>query len=86
VIPHELSGLPAGWTADSWGANAVVVRCPDVGYVTIDYARRGYRDGVSTFGRLDSTITYTGRGWRAALESDAIARLSSFAADRAARS
>jgi hypothetical protein len=45
------------------------------GLVTVDYKQRGYRVGMMFRGPLDSQKPYTGRGWRARLEKDAVAHL-----------
>lgn len=71
----ELHGvhLMAGWTyevldGDGW----VTIRCPEGGAVTVDFNKRGFRGGVSTHGRMVSTATYAGRGWKQALVANAV--------------
>jgi hypothetical protein len=45
------------------------------GMVTVDYEARVFRLGMSRHGRVNSTKTYAGRGWRLAIEQDATACL-----------
>ena len=73
-----LRGLPDGWTVEHRDGYAVL-RHPSAmgGYITVDWDCRGFRGGYSTAGRLTSTKTYRGRGWREALVRDAVAWLSS---------
>lgn len=71
-----MSELPDGWTSDPDGENHMILRHPEVGYVTIDWERRGFRSGVSRIGNMVSTKTYAGRGWRQQLQADAVSWLS----------
>ncbi len=34
------------------------------GYVTVDFAARGFRYGICTLGPLDNTESFSGRGWK----------------------
>lgn len=73
--------LPPGWTSEGRDKRHTVLRCPEVGYVTIDWGRgdwystRGYRSGISTTGPLTNKTNYEGRGWKKRLLADAIAHL-----------
>ena len=69
---------PVGWTIEHRDGYAVL-RHPNTmgGCVTIDWSCRGFRGGYSTDGRLTSSKTYRGRGWREELVRDAVAWLSS---------
>lgn len=67
-----------GWTA------SIIEGFPDVrvfsapnndGHVTVDYAMRGWRIGISARGITFPHQPYMGRGWRDRLEADAIAYL-----------
>jgi hypothetical protein len=70
--------LPEGWTVEQRDGYAILHHpSPRSGYVTVDWDCRGFRSGYSTAGRLTSTKTYRGRGWREMLVRDAVAWLSS---------
>ncbi len=74
--PAALLGLPDGWAVEHHDGTAVLVHPSTIGgYVTVDWDCRGFRGGSSTSGRLTSTKTYRGRGWREALARDAVAWL-----------
>jgi len=72
-----LLGLPAGWRVEHRdGYDVLQHPSPMGGYITVDWDCRGFRGGYLTDGRLASTKTYRGRGWRGALVRDAVAWLS----------
>lgn len=72
-----LPGLPDGWTVEHRDGYAVLQHPSTMGgYVTVDWACRGFRGGNSTAGRLTSSKTYHGRGWREVLVRDAVTWLS----------
>lgn len=69
--------LPAGWKREELPeANCAVYTEPKYGgMVTVDYAYRIFRLGLTTMGPRHSTGLYGGRGWRDQLEQDATAYL-----------
>lgn len=77
--------LPESWTSEPDGESHTILRHPEAGYVTIDWERRGFRAGVSRIGTMASTKTYSGRGWRKKLHTDAVAWLLGVWEPRAAR-
>lgn len=71
--------LPAGWIADEVRGYGMVIEAVDaegrrLGAVTVDETVRGFAMGMTGVSRTLER-PYTGRGWRARLYSDAIARL-----------
>ena len=72
--------VPAAWTREkiTYSVDCALYREPTCGgMVTVDYAKRGFRLGCTTTGRLQNEKTYEGRGWRERLEQDAAAYLQS---------
>jgi len=68
---------PVGWKRERMGNNHEVFYAPNgQGMVTVDFAMRCFRPGISTSGRPASTKTYVGRGWKEAICIDAVAHLS----------
>lgn len=70
--------VPEGFTVESYYTNkdeATVVTSPQKFFVTIHWRDRGFRNGTTTIGRLESKKTYRGRGWRQQLVNDAVAHL-----------
>lgn len=69
--------MPEGWTARRMGRNEgyAEITAPiehTSYYVTVDFAARAFRGGLSTHGPSASTLVYTGRGWRQRLIQDAV--------------
>lgn len=71
--------IPIGWTVDHYTpgkpGDHLVVRAGHLGYVTLDFKRRGFRLGVSISGPTVGDATYTGAGWRDRLVADAVTAL-----------
>ena len=74
--------LPDGWTREKslYGNDTEAIFRPQQiggGIVSIDYERRNFAGGYGSTHRPASTKKYFGRGWREALEADAVAWLES---------
>ena len=75
--------LPDGWTSEHWTPTSdrfVVIKAPDIGFVTIDFETRSYRAGIVVSGppverSKRGVAGYRGRNWRASLILDAVAWL-----------
>lgn len=67
--------LPDGMSCEEFGDGCQTISKPGVGGVTIDWRGRGWRRGWSTTGRLDSKVTFSGRGWQQRLLADAVREL-----------
>lgn len=72
--------VPDGWEihADGYGRDADVVQSPGpIRYMaTIDWKRRGFRGGMTTYGDLLGDATrYKGLGWQQRLVDDVVAWL-----------
>ncbi len=69
--------LPDGWTAEDTGTYGVIICAMQEdgygkGYVTVDERLRGFELGMAVVRKRGD---YAGRGWKAALYSDAVALL-----------
>lgn len=83
-MPESLR-IPEGWALEELPREPdhVLLSTPSPGryMVTIDFSRRGFRNGYSTTGRLvgdernKERTKYGGRGWRQKIVDDAIAHL-----------
>ena len=62
------AGHPS-WIVERAHTDAVFIHCPWVGYITVDFRRRGYRLGLVSIGIVGE---YRGAGWRERLLDDAI--------------
>lgn len=75
-----MTAVPPDWksqdVSDDKGER--VLLCAPHGYITVDYGRRGFSLGVTQFHRTLESPTYSGRGWRAQLLSDAVDELLKF--------
>jgi hypothetical protein len=70
--------LPIGWKFEFIGDEHTVFFAPNKeGMVTVDYHRRGYRSGINTSGPILNVTSFTGRGWKDNLETDAVTWLQS---------
>lgn len=72
--------LPEGWTVEYYdpsrpSAVVILTGARRLGYVTIDFERRGFRIGASISGPPAKRGMYTGHGWRERLVDDAVAAL-----------
>lgn len=70
--------VPAGWTREELTHPTEFTLFTEPlygGHVTVDYKARVFRLGIVRSGRVNSTGTYVGRGWREKLEQDACAHL-----------
>lgn len=70
--------LPPGWTAEPYfhtHPELVVVSAPEIGHVTIDFAARCWRIGVTATGQGRTQRRYRGPGWRMLLAQDALVDL-----------
>lgn len=81
------AALPVGWHSEELSFAQTLVTMPSGeggpgGYVTIDWARRGFRAGCSPSGRMVGSEKYAGRGWKEKLASDAVAWLQGVCAER----
>lgn len=66
--------VPEGFTieVDGYGRNADVIHCEGTGYVTVDWEKRCFRAGATTYGQSLTTKSYKGPGWRQKLVDDAV--------------
>lgn len=77
--------LPPGWSSEVAGnSHLLIIATVETLklYITLDFDKRGYRNGYSTTGPMDSTTVYVGRGWKEQLISDAVQRLRSVLGER----
>lgn len=76
-VPKDIA-VPEGWTARIVEGRFVLLEAP-WGFVTLalDLPHRGYRGGMSTWGKLLNTKSYGDRGWMKRLTADAVAWLQS---------
>lgn len=72
----DLPEVPEGWTAEKLSSiGQALIKSPDHLMVTVDFRLRGFRSGLVTTGRMTSTKTYNGRGWKQLLVNDAVQHL-----------
>lgn len=72
--------LPDGWTSEDLGSPFLLIRTREDQhgcFVTVDFADRGWRGGLTKTGPLvpRDHRRYIGRGWRDRLIADAVAHL-----------
>lgn len=65
--------LPQGWYHEFIGdCHTIFFAQNKEVMVTVDYQRRGYRSGIDTSGPILNSTSFTGRGWKDKLETDAV--------------
>lgn len=66
--------VPEDWTIEDLGGDKYVVRGTESAAVSIDFAARGFRGGVTWTGPFTKCgMAYTNRGWAKRLVEDAVA-------------
>lgn len=67
--------VPEGWTVETRNADEEIISSPSRYHVTLDWADRKPRPGITTVGKAINETEYKGRGWQKRMIDDALAFL-----------